>query len=356
MNGAYNSIIHYMDMHNFIMYSYITGKFYLINVDVLSSSLADKVWNITGKTYLNESELYEMVVNAQNPYCVDCSRFSYPIVVGIMVTNKCNLQCKYCIANYGKSYSSKDCFSNVSSIVLNELKNSSVISVMVSGGEPTLYKELSSFLTNLSKGDFLCLLDTNGVNIDDELLNVLKKTKVIPRISLDSVYENEHNANRGMFANSIKNIIRLRGEGIDLRINTVINRRNVKNLGDLAEWLCMNGISKWHLFKLQQAFAPKDIWISDDEVKDILTDLNRKYGKKMDLLFKFSKNNDGFASFVIDSEGVCFSTKNTKCGYGEKKVFGDLTQKKLSDIWMSTPMDYRIRHYNKYLSYINKEV
>lgn len=344
-----------MDAYNFIVYSYHTGKFYLVNINSISSTLKDKINNIDGKICFLENEMHEIIKKAQNPNCVDYSQFQYPIVVGLMTTNRCNLTCRYCIANNGESYSVNDNFSIISTHLLNELKNSSVISVMVSGGEPTLYKNLPWFLSELSQNEFLILLDTNGTLIKDELLDVIKTTSVIPRISLDSIYKNEHDFNRGMFNDTLSNIIKMRNMNIDLRINTVLNKSNAKNLNELAKWLCKNGITKWHIFKLQQAFAPPDIWLGDYETIDVLSNIQKIYGKDIDILYKFSKNNDGFASFVIDSEGNCFSTQ-TKEGYNKKYFFGNIAKKSLKEIWRSTPMDFKLNHYNKYLSYTNKEL
>lgn len=345
-----------MDAYNCIIYSYNTGRFYLVNPDALSKGLANKIRRYSGKVYIHEYEMHEIVCNAQNPKSVNYSSFLFPVVIGIMVTNKCNLACKYCIANNGNSYSKEDNFSTISDIVLYELLNSSVSSVMVSGGEPTLYDGLPNFLKSISHGDFLCLLDTNGVHIDEDLINTLKSTDIIPRVSLDSIYEYEHNDNRGKFSETYNNIIRMCKEGIDLRINTVISKTNAKSLFKLAEWIYKNNIRKWHIFKLQKMFAPKSISIDDESAENILFWLNREYGDKINLLFKFSKTNDGFASFVIDSDGMCFSTYNIDDEHSEKRVFGNIREKSLSDIWLDTPVDYRLRHYNKYLYYANKEI
>ena len=350
----YNCIVQYMDEKNFIIYSYDTGKFYLNNIDMLSSGLSNKVKNIQGKLYISKNDLSEIIKNAQNPRYVNYKDFTSPIVIGIMVTNECNLNCKYCIANYAHSYSQENNFHKISPILLSEIKKSGVISTMISGGEPTLYTHLSSFLSNLSNGNNLCLLDTNGVMIDDSLLKILKENNVISRISLDSIYENEHNKNRGMFSETLKNIIKLKKAGIDFRINTVINKVNIDSLPDMAEWMYLNKITKWHIFKLQSAFAPKDIWVDEQKVIDMLSYLQEKYDGKINILFKFSKNNDNFASFMVDSSGVCFSTRNKETSESEKYVFGSITNDSLHDIWKNTPMDFRLRHYDKYLMYAEK--
>ena len=344
-----------MDSEHFVLYSCSNGKFYLVNFNSLTKLLYNKIKKTGTKSiYILKNELNEIIDKALNPELVDYCKFLYPIVVGIMVTNKCNLNCKYCIANNGNSYSKEDSFHDISEKILKELKDSSVVSVIVSGGEPTLYKHLPEFLLKLSNGNYFCLLDTNGTLITEELIDTLKKTNVIARISLDSINASEHDTNRGMFNATLANIIKMRKENIDLRINTVLNKMNAKNIDDLAKWISKNGIKKWHVFKLQRAFSSPELWIDDTETTNILSHLEKTFGTDIDILFKFSKTNDGFASFVIDSDGICFSTQNKTIGCNQKHVFGDITQESLSEIWQNTPVEYRLRHYNKYLSYTNK--
>ena len=342
-----------MDINSIIVYSYKTGKFYLINYNSISISLKNKFNGLGGKVFFSEEETIEIIEKAQNPNHIDIKQFNYPAVLGIMATNKCNLECTYCIANNGNSYSKKDNFSEVSKYIIDNLKGSSIVSVMVSGGEPTLYKDLPPFLTELSKNNCLILLDTNGTLINNELLNTIKSTIVIPRISLDSICKEEHNINRGMFDVTLSNIIKLRNNSIDIRINTVLNKSNAKNIDKLADWICGCGIKKWHIFKLQSNFAPERIRLSENETISILSKLQKLYGNNIDILYKFSKKNDGYSSFVIDSEGNCFSTKSYD-GNAQKIIWGNITQQSLDKIWQSTPINYRLRHYNKYLSYKDK--
>ena len=337
INGSYSTA-----------YSYSSGKFYLVDKTFLPISVSQNENATRKKLLLSNSEHDRIINNALNPKFVDPMIFQSPIVIGLMIANRCNLSCKYCISANGNGYSSSNVFAQNFSLTLDRLNKSQVISLVISGGEPTLCTALPSILRRMSKCDFLCLLDTNGIILSRELLDTLQCTDVIPRISLDSIYEHEHNVNRGNYKKTVSNIFLMLEKNIPLRLNTVLNRTNLNSLFKLAEWMLGNGIKKWHIFKLQKTFAPPNLWISDEEAKSTLEALVENYGDKIDILYKFSSNNDGFSSFIVDSEGGCFSTEKQKVN------FGNIYTKELSPIWLNTQLDYRLRHYIKYLAFKGK--
>ena len=123
-----------------------------------------------------------------------------------------------------------------------------------------------------------------------------------------------------------------------------MHRDNYNELIQLAEWIVDNNIQYWHIFKLQRDFASMNLWISDKDSDKVINNLRENYAEKIKILCKFSKSNDGFSSFVVDSEGNCFSSKNS-----HKYVFGNLFNESLKSIWLKSPIDYRKSHCDKYL-------
>lgn len=117
-------------------------------------------------------------------------------------------------------------------------------------------------------------------------------------------------------------------------------------LNEMAKNLIAMGIRKWHIFKLQSAFAPNHLHISDTVAENAISALKIRYADRIIINCKFSKENDRFASFVVDSELNCFSTDNEA---GTKVVFGNLTKNRIKEIWDKTTMNYKMRHLSKYL-------
>lgn len=334
-----------------ILYSFKNGKFYLIN----NTTLPEK-WqgSVIAKEYiyLSEQEFVVISNSALNPETVGVKEFNSPMVVGLMVWNSCNLECRYCIARNGGGYSANNTLLNNCDLLIERLVEAQVVSILISGGEPTLNDNLCGFLERLSDYFFLMMIDTNGVLMSEELLGIYKRGKIIPRVSVDSIKKEIHNINRGKFENTLLNINRLLDNNVDIRINTVLYKDNAVYLEEMAEWLVKKGIKKWHIFKVQKEFAPQEIWIDDAYAKCIIDNIFLKYSEKINIICKFSSRNDSFSSFVIDNEGNCFSTDNDN---KKKVVFGNIIENSISEIWSNTPDDYKLRHYKKHLSYKGKK-
>jgi pyruvate formate lyase activating enzyme len=85
-------------------------------------------------------------------------------VASVLFTPGCNLRCPYC-HNWRIVVDPKPPFLNDEVVfkILEERKRF-VDAVVVTGGEPTMHKELPRFLKRLKEGGFRVKLDTNGLN------------------------------------------------------------------------------------------------------------------------------------------------------------------------------------------------
>jgi pyruvate formate lyase activating enzyme len=85
-------------------------------------------------------------------------------VASVLFTPGCNLRCPYC-HNWRIVVDPKPPFLNdeVTLKILEERKRF-VDAVVVTGGEPTIHKELPRFLKRLKERGFMVKLDTNGLN------------------------------------------------------------------------------------------------------------------------------------------------------------------------------------------------
>jgi pyruvate formate lyase activating enzyme len=86
-------------------------------------------------------------------------------VASVLFTPGCNLRCPYC-HNWRTAIDPQPPFLNdeVALRMLDERKRF-VDAVVVSGGEPTIHKELPEFLERLKEKGFAVKLDTNGLNL-----------------------------------------------------------------------------------------------------------------------------------------------------------------------------------------------
>lgn len=354
MDETSKCIIQPVSENHFLLYSYGSGLFYLCDISSLPPNIKGRLNCRRVKLHINCCLEKELITSAINPNSINISVFKSPVVVGVMTVNYCNLACKYCISANGNGYSNTSVFPHKADVLFDKLMNSQIVSVLLSGGEPTLYDDLPFLLRSIAEHSFLCLLDTNGIQISDDLLNALTETDIIPRVSLDSSNEYEHNYNRGDFKKTVSTIDAMIRSKINLRVNTVLNSINLYSLENMAEWLLRKGIKKWHIYKLQKDFAPCEIWVDDKDAEEMINSLLSNYSDKLDILCKFSRLNDGYSSFIIDGEGNCFSTSNGIASFIEKVNFGNIYSNELSEIWENTPLEYRRRHLNKYLVWEGK--
>lgn len=129
--------------------------------------------------------------------------------------------------------------------------------VVVTGGEPTLQKDLPQFLSALRKMDFLTLVHTNGAN-PEAVENLIKK-KLVDFWAMDIKGDFE---NYSQFAgvaveiDKIKRTLRLiskSGLGFELRTTVVPGLHSLENLTKLAKELRTLTLSpRWAL----QQFRP----------------------------------------------------------------------------------------------------
>ena len=143
----------------------------------------------------------------------------------IELTDKCNLSCNYCYQKYlGQSYVPNTNFFKDSE--LNIIKNSSINSINLTGGEPTLCDtELFKLAKVFSERGKNIVVTTNGLKriASLEYINTIV-------VSLDGFFT-EMNSNRNVSLQQYKliidNILYYLKNGINVQLNIVITRYNL---------------------------------------------------------------------------------------------------------------------------------
>ncbi len=105
-----------------------------------------------------------------------------PVIVGISVTEKCNLKCKECYAEnmLGKNSMPE----NILRKRIEELISLGTRAIIILGGEPLIYNNLINVLGEYPKALFLVF--TNSTLIDIEKINKLKQSpNIITMLSLE---------------------------------------------------------------------------------------------------------------------------------------------------------------------------
>lgn len=163
----------------------------------------------------------------------------------------CNMNCSYCFYNDVASNRTHPNFGFMSVGTLEKLVQESLSSVKHSitfsfqGGEPTLigidfYKSFHNFIRkyNINNVSINFSIQTNGILLNKDWINLFKKEKYLVGISLDG-HKEVHNffrkdrSGEGTFSEAFKNIKLLQKNGVDFNILCVVNMKTVENLENI---------------------------------------------------------------------------------------------------------------------------
>lgn len=154
-----------------------------------------------------------------------------PIRIYFEITLACNLRCRYCYNNSGLSrkneLSTKEIFK-----VLDNLKKQNVLDIRFTGGEPTCHKDWFNIMAYAKKLGFSVSCNTNATYIDKSIPKKLAKLNLEQvTVSLDGNKENhERNRGKNTFDRTILNLKKMHDLGVNLRINTLINKYSINDV------------------------------------------------------------------------------------------------------------------------------
>jgi uncharacterized protein len=247
--------------------------------------------NILVENEQKDSELLEQI-SGDYTGAVDIS------LMYLMLTDQCNLACKYCFIEGGMPSAHK--FS-----LMDEATSKKAIDFFISkahlcddpehkpsiifyGGEPTLNWEVLKnavlYIKQKIKDSVLpekieINLITNGTLLDEQMIGFIKENGVSLSISFDGA--GEHNDAR-IFHNGSKSTDKvlqtfdlLRKAEIPISISCTINPYNQKNIREIAQWFCEQKVATVGFNILLD--APNNPPASDELIHDTVTALTDCY-------------------------------------------------------------------------------
>jgi radical SAM enzyme (rSAM/lipoprotein system) len=155
--------------------------------------------------------------------------------------------------------------------------NPADITVVLTGGEPLLRKDLEQVGLSLRKQGFRWGLVTNGYQMTYERINTLVNAGMgAVTVSLDGLRD-DHNWLRGnpdSFRRAAE-AIRLvaRQSRLNSDVVTCVNRRNIHALSDIQNLLTETGIRNWRLFTISpigRAAQEPDFQLTDEEFRYLM--------------------------------------------------------------------------------------
>ena len=172
-------------------------------------------------------------------------------------TLRCNLACEHCGSDCKNSSTQPDMPLNDFLEVLDSITphvDTHKTLIILSGGEPTMRKDLEQIGRAINERQFPWGMVTNGM-----LLNETRLQKLVDAglrsitVSLDGL-EEDHNWMRGhkeSFANALKAIQNIaKFSELTWDVVTCVNQRSIQSLNELKKLLIDNGVKRWRLFTI----------------------------------------------------------------------------------------------------------
>jgi SynChlorMet cassette radical SAM/SPASM protein ScmE len=165
-----------------------------------------------------------------------------PKSISISITGKCNLKCNYCF--YANEMAGlKDLPTGTWLKFFDELGKIGIMDASLTGGEallrPDIFELIDGIIANRMRYNIL----SNGTLIDEKLLKKFEQGKRRLRldsiqISIDGSTAAIHNQSRpDSFDKAIRGLKLLNESGFPLAVRVTINRRNLKDLENIAKLL-----------------------------------------------------------------------------------------------------------------------
>jgi MoaA/NifB/PqqE/SkfB family radical SAM enzyme len=198
-----------------------------------------------------------------------------PVFAHLLITNKCNLDCRYCFVKVNTIYKTDLDLEEWRQVVF-DLKQRGCVAITLMGGEPLLFDGLNELVTYSKNLGLAVDLITNGIGIEKHIGTIRKVNSVM--VSLDgNMEENDINRGKNSFKHVIAAIRILKDYRVPVRINCMVARQNKNAIPWLLEF------AEEHkapiTFNLLSGFPhgakdiEKEIMLSKKEVKEFYTQL-----------------------------------------------------------------------------------
>lgn len=184
-----------------------------------------------------------------------------PVSICWMIENACNLNCIYCFAEYKNLDNSVNDYE----ATVNHILSLNPITVILTGGEPTLNKNIKDILKYIGN-NAITIVDSNGTYMSFEKLIPYLKNSVV-RFSIDSLDTKSIEQVRpskklsdtaSQIAKIKKNIQVLTSNNIPVIIQTVMTKYNINELESIHDFLIRNGVKRWYISAVKYSEKCKD--------------------------------------------------------------------------------------------------
>lgn len=357
--------------------------------------------HIEEKDFALISKIIRNISRSKRQQQCSVMQHALPDVVGVKLTNRCNLRCKHCYEwneqgyhhNMDKTLQNTDIDIEILKKVINETKDTQPIFYLW-GGEPLVYRNIDELLNLLADNNRYTIICTNSIMLP-RYYNTLYKfdSKIELLIALDGdERSNDALRGNGNFLKTMKvisDLIHMKSCGTfngKISVHTMISNENIDTLYKFVKTLDNTGIDNlilcfpWYIsldtskemdIYFNENFAPlkKNIdripsWYAykyrikkeNIELVKQITQEIRRMDTKMNIQFQPDISNKELEMF-LNGEAIyncdnrdCFTIfsrmdilpngKVTSCKHFQELTYGDLKEDSVESVWNSNTANY----------------
>jgi len=315
------------------------------------------------------------------------SKDKRPVVVW-NITRRCNLKCIHCYAHAKDQVFDNELTTDEGKNLIDDLSQYKVPVLLLSGGEPTIRKDLPELAAYAIEKGMRAVISTNGTLITQEMARVLKDIGLsYVGISLDGM-EKIHDRFRGVkgaYRAALEGIKNCQDAGIKVGLRFTINKFNVteiENIFNLLEDMDIPRACFYHLVYAGRGSKLVEEDLTHDETRkavDLIMDLTKKLHDKgkekeiltvdnhadgpylylrllkedpkraaevLELLKMNEGNNSGRGIGCISWDGEVYADQ-----FWRHHSFGNVQKRPFSEIWTDTsePLMKKLKEKKKYV-------
>ena len=159
-----------------------------------------------------------------------------PVFVGLYITNRCNLRCKYCFVNIDNrfddparnGYTKEEVFR-----LVDELYDMGTRWIFLLGGEPLMHPQIGEIVNHIAKKGMLLHILTNGTLVESRINDIRNADGVC--ISVDGAEEaTDAMRGKGCFRRAMRGVDVALTNGMTTRVHAVLTKHSIKDMEHLA--------------------------------------------------------------------------------------------------------------------------
>ncbi len=235
-----------------------------------------------------------------------------PASVVLCVTNRCNLRCAYCYAEYYDRNHTELTTEQILSLI-DELYEVGARHISLNGGEALIRNDIEIIVDKINAKNMLCQLTTNGLLVRKKI-NILKKIDSLC-LSIDGDRKStDLNRGVGTYDKIIEAIGVLNDNNIKFYTNTVLTKNNKNAIKEVMELANKYGFKAQFGLLRKEDSPNKTISLNEEESRGVMAKVLRYKKAGFPILFLYDSYKNAL-SWPFSYNKLMISGEETKKDY-----------------------------------------